>query len=344
MSDTGVVAVSSSVETGSSEPLLEVDDLEVKIRASDRVIHAVNGLSFSIGVGEAVAILGESGCGKSVAVRAIMGTSPTPPVYVTRGAIRFKGRDLLGLEEKQRRQLRGPSIGMVAQDALSALNPVFTVGDQIAEMFRVHAGAGRKEAKKQALELMERVRIPNSEKRLNDYPHQFSGGMRQRVLIAMAIALQPDLLIADEPTTALDVTAQARILDLLVDLRDDFGMALAIVTHDLGVAAEIADRAVVMYAGRAVETGPVQDVYERPGHPYSQGLVASVPSIEHRGELSVTIPGSPPDMSALPSGCSFHPRCRYAEPICTERRPDYVEIGPGRRSACHFPALAEGEA
>ncbi|MGH8905215.1 MAG: ABC transporter ATP-binding protein [Egibacteraceae bacterium] len=324
--------------------LLEVEDLHVEFRTRRGVVNAVNGVSYTLGEGETLAILGESGSGKSVSAHALMGIIDSPPGFVTRGALRFRGRDLLGMRERERRAVRGEHIAMVFQDALTALNPVFSVGWQIAEMYRAHRGTSRREAWQQAIDLMERVRIPSARQRAGDYPHQFSGGMRQRVMIAMALALDPDILIADEPTTALDVTVQAQIMDLLARLQRDTGMGLILITHDLGVVAGVADRVAVMYAGRIVETGPVRDLYRRPAHPYTKGLMASIPRLDQRGGPLTPITGAPPDLTAIPSGCPFHPRCPYRRDVCVQDRPPLFDAGRDRGSACHFwEEVADGE-
>ena len=319
------------------ERLLEVDDLHVEFRTPGGVVRAVNGVSYTLDAGETLAILGESGSGKSVSAQAIMGILDSPPGFVTGGEIRYRGQDLLRLDAAAQRALRGEQIAMVFQDALSALNPVFTVGHQIAEMFRAHRGTSRREARARAAELMDRVRIPNARGRLDDYPHQFSGGMRQRVMIAMALALDPSVLIADEPTTALDVTVQAQIMDLLQDLQAQAGTGLILITHDLGVVGEVADRVAVMYAGRIVETGSIHDVFRAPAHPYTVGLMQSVPRVDQRGQALTPIEGAPPSLTRIPSGCPFHPRCprRRPEP-CETVVPPLADVRPGRASACHF--------
>jgi oligopeptide transport system ATP-binding protein len=327
--------------TGSPRPgdpaLLEVHDLHVEFRTDRGVVHAVNGVSYRLEAGETLAILGESGSGKSVSAQAIMGVLDSPPGFVTAGEIRYRGRDLLGMPDGEQRALRGEEIAIVFQDALSALNPVFTVGDQIGEMFRSHRGVSRREAKARAVELMDRVRVPNAKGRVDDYPHHFSGGMRQRVMIAMALALDPTVLIADEPTTALDVTVQAQIMELLSDLQDETGMGIILITHDLGVVGEVADRVAVMYAGRIVETGDIFDVFAQPAHPYTVGLMNSVPRVDQRGSRLQPISGAPPSLMRIPSGCPFHPRCprRRPEP-CDTVVPPLYDVGPGRGSACHF--------
>jgi oligopeptide transport system ATP-binding protein len=317
-------------------PLLHVEDLQVEFRTRDGVAKAVNGVSFSLEEGQTLAILGESGSGKSVTAQAVMGILDTPPGFVTGGAVRFRGQDLLTLPEDERRAYRGRSISMIFQDALSSLNPVFTVGWQIGEMFRVHEGLSKKNAKQRAIELMELVRIPAARERVNDYPHQFSGGMRQRIMIAMAISLDPDVLIADEPTTALDVTVQAQIMELLADLQRERKMGLILITHDLGVVADVADKISVMYAGRIMERALVGDIYARPAHPYTKGLLESIPRVDLKGQELAAIKGLPPSLTRIPAGCEFNPRCPYAQDICRENRPPLLEVVPGRFSACHF--------
>ncbi|MGW5043685.1 ABC transporter ATP-binding protein [Streptomyces griseoluteus] len=316
--------------------LLEVRDLHVEFRTRDGVAKAVNGVSYGVGAGETLAVLGESGSGKSVTAQAVMGILDTPPARITGGRILFRGRDLLGLKEEERRRLRGAGMAMIFQDALSALNPVLSVGDQLGEMFTVHRGMSRKDARKRAVELMDRVRIPGAAQRVRDYPHQFSGGMRQRIMIAMAIALEPALVIADEPTTALDVTVQAQVMDLLAELRRESDMGLVLITHDLGVVADVADRIAVMYAGRIVESAPVHDIYKAPAHPYTRGLLDSIPRLDHKGRELYAIRGLPPSLTHIPSGCAFHPRCPMARDVCRTDEPPLYPAGPDRVSACHF--------
>ena len=316
--------------------LLEVENLHVEFRMDVGTVNAVNGLSYKLSQGETLAILGESGSGKSVSAQAVMGILDTPPGFVTDGSVKFRGVELLDLTDKQLRTVRGDRIAMVFQDALSALNPVFTVGWQIGEMFRKHRGLSKKEAKERAIELMELVKIPSARDRVDSYPHEFSGGMRQRVMIAMSLALDPDVLIADEPTTALDVTIQAQIMELLAELQRELGMGLVLITHDLGVVAQVADRVVVMYAGRAVERGEINDVYHHPAHPYTIGLMNSIPRPDLHNKRLQPISGSPPDLLAIPSGCAFHPRCPYARQQCREETPPLYDLGAERGSACFF--------
>lgn len=321
----------------SAVPLLEVSDLQVEFRTREGVAKAVNGVSFSLAERETLAILGESGCGKSVTAQAIMGILDSPPGFVTGGSVRFRGTDLLAMPDKERRKTRGRNIAMIFQDALSALNPVHTVGRQIGEMFRVHEGSSKAQARQKAIDLMDLVRIPAAEKRVDDYPHQFSGGMRQRIMIAMSLALNPDVLIADEPTTALDVTVQAQVMELLAGLQDELNMGLILITHDLGVVADVADRIVVMYAGRVAEQAPVDDIYHRPAHPYTKGLLESVPRIDAKGEQLFAISGLPPNLTRLPAGCSFAPRCNYAQDVCrADPPPPLRAIAEARTVACHF--------
>ena len=317
--------------------LLDVDDLHVDFHTRAGVAHAINGVSFTLDEGESLAILGESGSGKSVTAQAIMGILDSPPAKIPSGRVLYCGTDLLSMPEKERQHVRGAEISMIFQDALSALNPVFPVGWQIAEMFRVHRGMNKSDAKQRAVELMDRVRIPGAAQRVDAYPHQFSGGMRQRIMIAMAIALDPAVLIADEPTTALDVTVQAQIMDLLKELQQERNMGLILITHDLGVVADVADRINVMYAGRMVESADVGDIYARPAHPYTKGLIDSIPRLDQKGQTLQAIGGLPPNLLAIPHGCAFNPRCKYAQDVCrVDPVPPLLEVGPRRASACHF--------
>ncbi|WP_406674009.1 ABC transporter ATP-binding protein [Nonomuraea sp. N2-4H] len=317
-------------------PLLAVDDLHVEFHTRAGVVPAVNGVSYTVNPGETLAVLGESGSGKSVTAQAIMGILDMPPAVIPKGQIRFKGTDLLKLSEEARTQVRGQRIAMIFQDALSALNPVFTVGWQISEMFRVHRGMSKSDAMKKAVELMDRVRIPAAKQRVNDYPHQFSGGMRQRIMIAMSIALDPEVLIADEPTTALDVTVQAQIMELLAELQRESQMGLILITHDLGVVADVADKIAVMYGGRIVEHAPVYDIYKAPAHPYTKGLLDSIPRVDQKGQELYAIKGLPPNLLNLPKGCAFHPRCPFRQDNCQTDGPPLYEISGTRGSACHY--------
>jgi oligopeptide transport system ATP-binding protein len=316
--------------------LLEVDDLYVEFRTRDGVAKVINGVTYHVDAGETLAVLGESGSGKSVTAQTIMGILDMPPGFVTGGEVRFHGEDMLKMKAEERRQIRGKGIAMVFQDALSALNPVFTVGFQIGEQFRIRQGMSRRDAKRRTVEMLDQVKIPNAKQRVNEFPHQFSGGMRQRVMIAMSLALDPEVLIADEPTTALDVTVQAQIMDLLAELQRERQMGLILITHDLGVVADVADRIAVMYAGRIVEEANVHDLYARPAHPYTEGLLKSIPRVDEKGQELRSIKGLPPSLLRIPPGCPFHPRCPRAQQICTEERPPLRPVGLNRRSACHF--------
>ncbi|MDN5762286.1 MAG: ABC transporter ATP-binding protein [Microlunatus sp.] len=317
--------------------LLDVDDLFVEFRTRDGVARAINGVSFSLDEGDTLAILGESGSGKSVTAQAIMGIIDSPPGFITGGEIRYCGTDILTLSEEKRRAIRGPEISMIFQDALSALNPVFPVGWQIAEMFRIHRGTNKSDALDAAVTLMDRVSIPGARQRVKSFPHQFSGGMRQRIMIAVAIALDPAVLIADEPTTALDVTVQAQIMGLLKELQEERKMGLILITHDLGVVADVADRIALMYAGRIVERAGVFDLYRRPAHPYGEGLLESIPRLDQKGEELSAIKGLPPNLTRIPPGCPFNPRCRYAQDVCrVDPPPPLREVAPDRVAACHF--------
>ncbi len=326
---------SSDAYAGDSPSLLEVEDLCVEFRMPTGTVRAVNHLSYTLEAGQRLVILGESGSGKTVGAEAVMGILPSPPATVTAKAIRLSGQNLLELSPAERRRIRGDRMAMVFQDALTALNPAFTVGDQIAELFQVHRGVNRSEALKRAVEMLDRVRIPSAQSRVKDYPHQFSGGMRQRVMIAMGLALDPDLLIADEPTTALDVTVQAQILELLRDITAERGMALILITHDLGVAAEIADRIAVMYAGRLVELGDPTSVFRQPLHPYTMGLLASVPRIDDKRDRLASIGGAPPNLARLPKGCAFRMRCDRSIDRCATERPEFVWNQGDHGAACH---------
>ncbi len=326
----------SGVTFDSEAPLLSVRDLRVDFHTREGVAHAVNGVDFEVVEGRTLGILGESGCGKSVTAQAIMGILDSPPAKVVGGEVVLQGVDLLQLSDEKRRAVRANRVGMVFQDALSALNPVFTVGWQLGELFRVHRGASRSDSKKEAARLLDMVGIPSAKDRVNDYPHQFSGGMRQRVMIAMALALDPDVLIADEPTTALDVTVQAQIMRLLQEMQRERDMGLILITHDMGVVADVADEICVMYAGRVVERADVNEIYENPAHPYTRALLESIPRVDMKGNELAAIEGLPPNLTQLPPGCSFNPRCAFVRDNCREDEPPLYEVGSGRRSACHY--------
>ena len=332
---------SASASPSPSPELLSVKDLRTYFRTDAGVARAVDGVSFALEKGEVLGIVGESGCGKSVTSLSIMRLVPQPAGEIVAGSsIRFRGRELLELDEAGMRKVRGEDIAMIFQEPMTSLNPVYPVGEQIAETLRVHRGMGRAEARTRAIEMLRLVGIPEPAERADAYPHQLSGGQRQRVMIAIALACEPDLLIADEPTTALDVTIQAQILDLLAELRERLGMAILLITHDLGVVAEVCDRVVVMYAGHVVEEGRVADIFRDPRHPYTQGLMQAMPRLGRRKERLAVIPGIVPSATAWPVGCRFHTRCPYAWDLCIREAPSLFEAGPGHSSRCwleHHP-------
>ncbi|MBP0578014.1 ABC transporter ATP-binding protein [Labrys sp. LIt4] len=328
-----------------AQPILAIEGLNTVFRVSGREVPAVSELDLAIGVGETLALVGESGSGKSVTGQSIMGLLPGRIARVAGGSIRFRGRsgalrDLTTLDAEERRRIRGNEISMIFQEPMTSLNPVYTIGDQIAEPLRVHKGQPRKASMAAAVALLDKVGIPDPARRAGQYPHELSGGMRQRATIAMALACDPVLLFADEPTTALDVTIQAQILDLLRRLQAENGMGVLFVTHNLGVVAEIAHRVAVMYAGRIVEQGPVREVFRRPRHPYTKGLLASVPRLgeatrlRQAGGRLAAIPGAVPSLSAMPQGCAFAARCSLALPACREAMPALAEVGPDHASRC----------
>jgi peptide/nickel transport system ATP-binding protein len=315
-------------------PLLAVEDLSITFDGLPPGFSLVDRVNLSVEPGRTLCLVGESGCGKSLVSLAIMGLLATPPARVTSGRVGFDGRDLLALDTAAMADLRGDRIAMIFQEPMTSLNPAFTIGDQIAEGVIRHRGVGRAEARARALEMLRRVKMPAAEKRLGAYPHQLSGGMRQRAMIAMALANDPKLLIADEPTTALDVTIQAQILRLVRDLQDETGTAVILVTHDLGVVAEVADTVAVMYAGRIVETGPAEAVFEDPQHPYTLGLMGSIPSLGRREGRLASIPGTVPPPEVWPEGCRFASRCPFVLDACRARRPPLAELRPGHAAAC----------
>ncbi|MEU2928939.1 ABC transporter ATP-binding protein [Streptomyces sp. NPDC007251] len=329
-----------------STPFLSLRDLRVHFSTEDGVVKAVDGLSFDLERGKTLGIVGESGSGKSVTNMAILGLHD-PRNTTMDGEILLDGKELISATEAELEKLRGNKMSMIFQDALASLSPYHTIGVQIAETYRKHTGCSKKDARARAIEMLRRVGIPQPETRVDDYPHQFSGGMRQRAMIAMALVCDPELLIADEPTTALDVTVQAQIMDLLKDLQQEFGTAIIFITHDLGVIADIADDVLVMYGGRCVERGTKEEVLRTPDHPYSVGLLNSMPSLEGPVDVPLTpIPGSPPSLLNPPSGCRFHPRCAFAEKVagglCSTERP-LLEVLDGRGSACHLTAEQKRE-
>ena len=324
-------------------PLLAVENLCIEFATEEGISPAVRGVGFDLAPGRCLGIVGESGCGKSVTSLAILGLVPQPPGRIVGGRIMFEGRDLLRLPERELRALRGSSISMIFQEPMTSLNPAFTIGDQIIEAIRAHEGGSMRAAKARAIELLGHVRIPSPERRLGEYPHKLSGGMRQRVMIAMALACRPKLLIADEPTTALDVTIQAQILALLRQLREELGMAILLISHNLGVIAEVCDEVVVMYAGKVVERGSVERVFHRPEHPYTIGLLGALPRFGVDQERLVSIEGMVPDLADMPSGCSFNPRCPFADARCRGEEPVLRAIEPGHFTAC-LKAPLDGEA
>jgi oligopeptide/dipeptide ABC transporter ATP-binding protein len=316
-------------------PLLEISDLRVYFHTDKGLLKAVDGVSLSAYPGETLGVVGESGCGKSVTAFSILQLVPAPPAKYAGGEIRFEGRDLLSLSEDEMRRVRGNKISMIFQEPMSSLNPIMSIGRQVAEAILEHQKISKREARALALEMLRRVGIPAAESRIDDYPHQLSGGMKQRAMIAMSLACRPQLLIADEPTTALDVTIQAQILDLLKELQQEFGMSILLITHDLGVVAETCDRVAVMYAGKVVEYAPVVELFERPKHPYTHGLFRSLPTLTGaRGVLPV-IPGAVPSPLDFPSGCRFRTRCALAQEVC-KQEPPLAEITGGHFAACHF--------
>ncbi len=315
--------------------LLDVKDLHVSFTTYNGEVKAVRGVNFYVNKGETVAIVGESGCGKSVTSQAVMRLIPKPPGMIKQGEIHFEDKDLVKVTDKQMEKIRGSEIAMIFQDPMTSLNPTMTVGRQITESLMKHQKLGSSEAKQKAVEMLRMVGIPSPESRVKQYPHQFSGGMRQRAMIAIALSCQPKLLIADEPTTALDVTIQAQIIDLMKRLQRKIGSSIILITHDLGVVADIADRVVVMYAGIVVETGTVDDVFANPHHPYTWGLMASMPRLDlaEQQEL-LPIPGAPPDLISPPKGCPFAARCRHAMKVCTEYMPEMTVISSTHQAAC----------
>jgi len=325
------------------DPLLVVEDLQVTFNTEQGPVAAVDGVSFHVNRGETLGIVGESGCGKSVTSLSVMRLISFPPGRITQGRVMFEGRDLLGLNEPEMRKIRGNDISMIFQEPMTSLNPVYPVGAQISEVLRLHQGLGKAAAGAQAVEMLRLVGISLPERRVREYPHELSGGMRQRVMIAMALACQPRLLIADEPTTALDVTIQAQILDLIESLRDRFGMAVILITHDLGVIAEMAERVVVMYAGAIVEEAPVGLMFREPLHPYTEGLLSSLPRLDQGRKRLKAIEGLVPDPGHLPPGCRFQPRCPYAEGACLTHSPKLAPAGEGRLVACWRCPTASGQ-
>jgi oligopeptide/dipeptide ABC transporter ATP-binding protein len=322
-----------------SEPLLQVENLSVEFRGDNGWTRAVDGVSFDLGANESLGLVGESGSGKSVTALSILRLHAARNTRMPGSRIRFEGRDLLALPERDLRQVRGRDIAMIFQDPMTSLNPVLSIADQIGESLRIHQGLDRPAARKRAVELLDMVRIPDAARRVDEYPHRLSGGMRQRVMIAIAIACRPKLLIADEPTTALDVTIQAQILELLRELQQEIGMSVILISHDLGLIAEFARQVIVMYAGEIVEHAPAGPLFGQPVHPYSEGLLAAIPSLDQDLHRLATIPGTIPEPGRWPKGCRFAPRCSYALPSCHEARPPMIPLGGGRQVRC--PPRAE---
>jgi peptide/nickel transport system ATP-binding protein len=322
-------------------PLLEVSELRTHFATDDGEFRAVDGVSFTLLAGRTLGVVGESGCGKSVTAHSIMGLVPMPPGRIAGGAVRFEGTDLIGLPAAQLRELRGNKVSMIFQEPMTSLNPALTIGDQIVEVILRHRAVTPHEARERAIEMLRRVRIPAPEQRFREYPHKLSGGTRQRVMIAMALACDPKLLIADEPTTALDVTVQAQILDLMRNLRDETGTAIILITHDLGVIAELAQEVIVMYAGRVVERGEVTTLFAAPQHPYTVGLLGSKPKLSSEQDRLATIEGMAPSPLDLPQGCRFHPRCPFAIDACRASEPPLAEVKPRHFSACWRAPLEE---
>jgi peptide/nickel transport system ATP-binding protein len=328
--------VTVTVTDGTEERLLEVRDLHTSFAVEGKLAWAVSGVSFHVGAGEFLGIVGESGSGKSVTALSILRLVPDPPGRIAQGEIRFRGRDLMKLSWEEMRAVRGRDVAMIFQEPMTSLNPVFTIGMQVAETVQRHEGLDRTAARARVVEMLDRVGIPDAARRLDDYPHQFSGGMRQRVMIAMALICNPALLIADEPTTALDVTIQAQILDLIQDLQRERGTAVMLITHDLAVVAETCQRVIVMYGGKIQEAAPVIELFDRPTHPYTRGLMASIPDRVERGQPLVAIPGNVPSIFEFPSGCRYRTRCPLAFDRCTAEEPALREIAPGHQVRCHL--------
>jgi oligopeptide transport system ATP-binding protein len=320
--------------------------LTVRFYTKDGVVNAVNGISYAMNEGDILGLVGESGSGKSVSSMAMLRLIPEPPGKIERGEVIFEGRDLLKIKQGRIHKIRGREIGVIFQDPMTSLNPVMPIGRQIAEAMQVNLGMDKGKTRAEVIRLLERVGIPQAEQRIRDFPHQFSGGMRQRVMIAMAISCRPKLLIADEPTTALDVTIQAQIVDLVKQLQEELGMAIIWITHDLGVIARLAERVNVMYGGTIVETAPIKPIFKNPAHPYTLGLLGSLPSLEAGADQDLAfIKGAPPDMINLPPGCPFWPRCSYRTKVCTEKRPDLLDVGDHHRSACwHIDRVRDTQA
>jgi peptide/nickel transport system ATP-binding protein len=332
-----MTATAPAAAPATAQRLLEINGLKVHFRTDDGMVRAVDGVSLGVDPGETLSVVGESGCGKTVTAMTILKLIAMPPGRIVAGSILWQGRDIVPMTPDEMRSIRSKEIGIVFQEPMTSLNPVYTVGEQIAETVRLHEGLGKRAAMDRAAEMLKLVNIPNPTRRVNDYPHQFSGGMRQRVMIAMALSCNPKLLIADEPTTALDVTIQAQILEIMAEMKDRLGMAVLLITHAMGVVAETAQRVVVMYAGKVVEEAPVGELFANPRHPYTQGLIRSIPRIDtaatHKVRLEA-IPGTVPSLLNPPVGCRFAARCRFAMPECIAAEPPLREVAPGHKVAC----------
>ncbi|MEE9277057.1 MAG: ABC transporter ATP-binding protein [Dehalococcoidia bacterium] len=327
-----------------AEPLLQVKELQTHFFTSEGVVKAVNGVSYDVQPGETLGLVGESGSGKTVSALSLMRLIPNPPGKIVSGEVIFDGESILEVDDSRMREIRGNDMAMVFQEPMTSLNPVLTIGRQLTEALELHRHMKGREASERAVELLHMVGIPAAEQRLRDYPHQFSGGMRQRVMIAMALSCDPKLLLADEPTTALDVTIQAQVLEVMARLSRELGTAVIVITHNLGVVARYADRVNVMYGGRIVESGSAEEIYHQPRHAYTLGLLESVPRLDSRLGRLIPIEGVPPDLANLPSGCSFAPRCRFATDICREERPELTEYSTGHTTACWHPEEVAAEA
>lgn len=325
--------MSNAASTG---PILKISDLKVYFDTDDGLVKAVDGVDLEMMRGTTLAVVGESGCGKSVTCMSVLRLIPSPPGRIAGGRIIYKGKDLVGLSDKEMEGIRGNDISMVFQEPMTSLNPVFTVGDQIQEAIMLHQKKPPEEARKLTVDILHKVGIPSPEIRVNEYPHQMSGGMKQRIMIAMALSCNPEILIADEPTTALDVTIQAQILDLMKSLQDEMGMSILLITHDMGIVSDMASHVAIMYASKIVEFGTVNDIFENPRHPYTLGLFTSIPQGGDKKQNLYVIPGSVPNPLAFPEGCKFWPRCICAEDICRVQEPALEEVGQGHTAACHF--------
>ena len=325
-----------SNKSDNAEPILKINGLKVYFDTDDGLVKSVDGVNLEMMKGTTLALVGESGCGKSVTCLSVLGLNPSPPAKIAGGEILYKGANLLSLSEKAMEGISGNDISMIFQEPMTSLNPVFTVGDQIKEAIMLHQRKTSEEARELTIQILEKVGIPSPELRIDEYPHQMSGGMKQRVMIAMALSCNPEILIADEPTTALDVTIQAQILDLMQSLQDDLGMSILMVTHDLGVVANMASHVAIMYASKIVEYGSVEDIYDNPRHPYTLGLFTSIPVTGERKENLYVIPGNVPNPLAFPEGCKFWPRCSFAEETCKVNEPLLEDMKPGHTVACHF--------